>query len=286
MTNIEEKSIARLEIKDFLMISEYIQQHYGIQLPHTKLKMVEARLHKRLNVLNIPSYKLYFDYVFGEKGRIEEYFYMIDLITTNKTDFFREPSHFDFLSNELLPGLMLKKLANEPTRIWSAACSSGEEVYSILVTIEEFILRTNKKFQYKILGSDLSIQVLKKAASAVYPEEKISSLPAHIKKRYFLKSVDKTPIRAKVKPSYLSNVEFKRVNLLKQFDGVDKQFDIIFCRNVLIYFNKETQILVISKLLERLAIGGFLFIGHSESLTQMDFPLKQIQPTVYQKISL
>lgn len=285
MTNDEENTVAKLKEQEFLKISDYIQQHYGIQLPLTKQKMVEARLHKRLKACNIPTYKLYFDYVFSEKGRVEEYFYMIDLITTNKTDFFREPTHFDFLSNELLPALTSKKGKTEPVRIWSAACSSGEEVYSILITIEEFIFRTFERFRYKILGTDLSLQILKKAATAVYAEERITNLPSPIKKRYFLKSIGGPASQVKIKPDLLSAVEFKRLNLLKSFESVDKQFDIIFCRNVLIYFNKETQVLVISKLLERLVIGGFLFIGHSESLNQLNLPLRQVQPTVYQKIS-
>src|SRR5690606_30169234 len=163
-TMVEVMSEARsgkLSMDDFIQVSAFIEEHYGIQLPTTKLKMVEARLQKRLKTLQINSFTAYFDHVFSENG-YAEYKQMIDLITTNKTDFFREPAHFDFLTQEILPELLKQKNSDDPIRIWSSASSSGEEVYSTLITLEEYFLKIFKKHPYKILGTDLSEQVLKK----------------------------------------------------------------------------------------------------------------------------
>jgi chemotaxis protein methyltransferase CheR len=285
MNLLSSQATEGLETADFLRVSEFIQEHYGIQLPLTKKKMVEARLQKRLKALQMNSFKDYLELVFGDEGS-QEYGNMIDLITTNKTDFFREPSHFDFLTHEVLPELIKTKSPNEPLRIWSAASSSGEEVYSALITLEEFFLRSFRKMPYRILGTDLSMHVLKKAVAATYEEERISSLPLYIKKRYFLKSKNSENSLVRVKPEFLKQVQFKRLNLLKPFNGIDDSTDIIFCRNVLIYFSREVQEKVVSTLSSHLRTGGYLFIGHAESISNMDLPLVQVRPTIYKKIKL
>ncbi|HYF69521.1 MAG TPA: protein-glutamate O-methyltransferase CheR [Ohtaekwangia sp.] len=273
----------KLSMDDFLQVSAFIEEHYGIQLPITKLKMVEARLQKRLKALNVNSFTTYFDYVFSESG-FAEYKNMIDLITTNKTDFFRETAHFEFLTQEVFPEILKRKAADDPIRIWSAASSSGEEVYSTLITLEEFFLKTFKKHPYKILGTDLSEQVLKQAVTAVYDEDRIEALPLHLKKRYFQRNKNKDNALARIKPDYLKHVEFKRLNLLKAFVGIEHNYDIIFCRNVLIYFNRVVQETVITKLVAHLSPGGYLLIGHAESITNMKLPLAQVRPTMYKKL--
>lgn len=283
MSSILVNETEKLELNEFLLVSEFIQEHYGIQLPITKKKMVEARLQKRLKALNLVSFKDYFDYAFGDHGK-DEYVHMIDLITTNKTEFFREPAHFDALSREIFSAILKGKAPNESLKIWSAACSTGEEIYSLLITLEEFFLRSLRRHNYQLVGTDVSMQVLKKAASAVYEESKIENVPLFIRKRYFLKSRDTVNPRARIKPELLKSVAFKHLNLLKPFNAMENSFDIIFCRNVLIYFNRTVQQDVISKLVERLRIGGYLFIGHSESLTNMQLPLVQVRPTLYKKI--
>src|SRR5690606_31892463 len=213
-----------------------------------------------------------------------EYKQMIDLITTNKTDFFREPAHFDFLTQEILPELLKQKNSDDPIRIWSSASSSGEEVYSTLITLEEYFLKIFKKHPYKILGTDLSEQVLKKAVTAVYDEDRIETLPLYLKKRYFQKNKNKDNALARIKPEFLKHVEFRRLNLLKAFVGVEQNYDIIFCRNVLIYFNRAVQETVITKLVAHLRPGGYLLIGHAESITNMKLPIVQVKPTMYKKI--
>lgn len=283
MSVLPSATIEKLQTEEFLYISKFIEQHYGIQLPISKKMMVEARLQKRLKALNIVTFQDYFDFVFAPEGS-KEYQRMIDLLTTNKTDFFRESNHFDFLTEEVIPKLFKTKSPSESLRIWSAASSTGEEVYSILITLEEYFFHTLRKIPYSILGTDLSMQVLQKAAQGIYAEERIENIPLYIKKRYFLKNNDSENPKARIKPEFLKAVEFKRLNLLKEFQGIDFNYDIIFCRNVLIYFNREVQQEVVSKLASRLRTGGYLFIGHSESLTNMQLPLRQVKPTVYQKL--
>jgi len=283
MSALSSATIEKLQIEEFLYISKFIQEHYGIQLPLSKKMMVEARLQKRLKALNLVTFEEYFDFVFAAEGR-NEYQKMIDLLTTNKTDFFRESNHFDFLTEEVMPKLIKTKTPSESIRIWSAASSTGEEVYSILITLEEYFFRALRKVPYLILGTDLSMQVLQKAAHGIYAEERMENIPLYIKKRYFLKNKDRENPKARIKPELLKSVEFRRLNLLKEFEGIEFNYDIIFCRNVLIYFNREVQQEVVSKLASRLKTGGYLFIGHSESLTNMQLPLHQIKPTVYQKI--
>lgn len=274
-------TIEKLHTEEFMYISAFIQEHYGIQLPVTKKMMVEARLQKRLKTLNMVTFQDYFDFVFSSAGR-NEYQQMIDLLTTNKTDFFRESNHFDFLAEGILPKLL--KNQQDKLQFWSAASSTGEEVYSILITLEEYFLRALRKIPYTILGTDLSMQVLQKAARAVYDEDRMENIPLYIKKRYLLKNKDRQNPKARIKPEFLEAVEFKRLNLLKEFRGIDFNYDVIFCRNVLIYFNREVQQEVVTKLASRLKTGGYLFIGHSESLTNMQLPLRQVKPTIYQKI--
>lgn len=282
MTTATVETITNLDVNNFLRISAYIQQHYGIQLPLTKRKMVEARLQQRVKKLNVDGFSQYLDFVFSSSGR-EEYFRMIDLLTTNKTEFFREPAHFDFLSREILPSFS-RSDNNKMFRVWSAACSSGEEVYSTMIAIEEYLSQARSHFQYQLLGTDVSVRILKRAVAAVYDEEKINHLPLPVKKRYFLKSKDRQHPRARLKSEFSSNISFKRINLLKDLNGMNETFDVIFCRNVLIYFDRNTQQDVIRRLLSTLRKGGYFFIGHSESLTNMDLPLKPIRPTIYQAI--
>lgn len=283
MSAVSLSEIEKLEVEDFLRISDFIQEHYGIQLPLSKMKMVEARLQKRLKALKLLTFHEYLDFVFSAKD-YSEYVHMIDLITTNKTEFFRESAHFDFLTAGILPGILATKKPQEEIKIWSAACSTGEEVYSILITLEEYFFKTFKAHPYKILGTDLSTHVLKRAAAAIYAEERIADMPLHLKKRYFLKSKNQENPTARIKPSLLKSVDYKRLNLLKPFIGLEPSYDIIFCRNVLIYFSREVQQEVVSKLASKLVAGGYLFIGHSESLTNMQLPLMQVRPTLYKKI--
>lgn len=282
--NINEKLQCELyNIKmtdeEFKKFSSFITTNFGIKLPEIKKVMLQSRLQKRLQKLNITSFKKYFDYLFS-KGNEQEIINMIDVVSTNKTDFFREPQHFTFLNDEILPELVRKK---KEIKIWAAGCSSGEESYTLAIVLAEF-LKNYKNITYSIFASDISLDILQKAANAIYKEEKVTEMPIEIKKKYLLKSKDRTKPTVRIIPELRRKVNFERINLMEEKYNVNTIFDIIFCRNVLIYFDRTNQEKIINKLCENLIVGGYFFIGHSESLLKMDLPLRQIKPTIFQKI--
>ena len=265
----------KLEEKDFFKISHYIHQHFGIKLPIAKLVLVESRLSKRLAQLNLQSFTDYVNYIFSTDGHVEQHA-LIDYISTNKTDFFREDVHFKFLENYI----RINKVAR-PLQIWSAACSSGEEPYSISMVLEE--MKASKVFPstYSVLGTDISNTILNKAIRGEYAEKTLATIPKDLVKKYFFVRDGKATVNVTLRQS----MSFKRFNLIDnaQYHSLSTKFDFIFCRNVLIYFDHPTQVKVIEHLVRQLAPGGFLFLGHCETLLGRNFPLTQIQPTIYQK---
>ncbi len=275
-------SVAKLRSSEFQVLSSLVYKECGIHLSEAKNVMLESRLQKRLRVLGIKSFHDYIDYVSSKEGIENELVHMIDVVTTNKTDFFREPHHFDFMKEKLLPDFVNEFNCSRPLRTWSAACSSGEEPYTMAMVLDEFA-SLHSRFSYSILASDISTQVLQKAALAIYNAAYVNILPVDIKRKYFLKSKDQVKPTARIVPSIREKVEFVRVNLMDEKLNVGDDLDLIFCRNVLIYFDRKTQYEVVSKLAGKLRPGGFLFIGHSESLHQFDLPLKQVKPTIFFK---
>lgn len=272
----------RISEAEFEKLSRFITSQYGIKLPPEKKVMVEGRLQKRLKHTGLADFKAYLDYVFSDRGE-QELLEMIDAISTNKTDFFRESSHFTFLKDKLLPsiaGSSYNKL-----KIWSAAASSGEEIYTIAITMEEYN-RANPqhRFDYSILGTDISIDILKKAVTAVYNYNRIADIPVELRNKYFLRSKNRNENKVRVIPALRSRARFERLNLMDNDYAVEAGQDIIFCRNVLIYFDKESQEAVINKLCSKLKPGGYFFLGHSESILGKNVPLKQIEPTIYQRL--
>lgn len=270
---------ARMSDNDFKRLSQFVFQQSGIKMPEIKKIMLQSRLQKRLRELRITSFKDYADYVFSPEGQKNEIIHMLDVVSTNKTDFYREPVHFDFLQDEILP--KYNNISN--FKVWSAGCSSGEEPYTIAITLNEFKAE-NPKLNYSILGTDISTQILQKAAKAVYKEERISNIPLNIKKNYFLRSKDPQNKTVRVIKELRNKIRFQRLNFMDETYTISEIFDVIFCRNVLIYFNRETQEQVILRLCQKLKSGGYLFIGHSESILGMNLPLTQIKPTIYKKI--
>lgn len=267
---------------DFSRVSSYIYTELGIKMPVEKQVMLQSRLLKRLSELKINSFKEYFDLVFSKNGMEQELIKMIDLVTTNKTDFFREPGHFDYLKEHVLPELVDNK-RRKKIKIWSAGCSSGEEPYTLAMVMKDF-LREYPGVDFEILGTDLSMRILERAYYGIYAMDRIAVLPLSLKQKYFLKSKDPAENRARVNRELRSKVKFQRLNLMDGSYPVDYDFDIVFCRNVIIYFERETQEAVINKILNHLKSGGHFFLGHSESLTNMDVPLKNIKPTIFRKI--
>ncbi len=268
---------------DFNKLSTFIFNNYGIKLPPSKKTMLEGRLHKRLKALNISSFKEYCEYVFSAEGKRLELINMVDVVTTNKTDFFREAVHFDFLSNNILPGFIKVHSFTKPFKVWSAGCSTGEEPYTLAMVLSQFAEK-NTGFNFNIFATDISTQALNRAASAVYAEEKVAPVPMLLKRQYLLKSKDALNKTVRIIPQLREKVTFDRLNFIDGDFSPIPNFNVIFCRNVLIYFDRATQEKVIQKLCSKLEPGGFLFLGHSESVANMNLPLMQIQPTTFKKI--
>ena len=274
-----------LSPRNFEEIREFIETRCGIRIPPAKKQMVEGRLRKRLKALGIPSFDEYCDYVFRSKNGKKEIINLIDVITTNKTDFFREEIHFEFLLYKIVPFLMkgFDIGLERPLRVWSAGCSTGEEPYTIAMVLSEAGERLGVQLKYSILATDISTKALEAAARAVYEEDRVEAVPDEFLRRYFMRSKDPRKGLYRIVPELRARVEFRRVNFMDEDYGIREKMDIIFCRNVIIYFSKETQIQVLTRILSRLRDGGYLFLGHSESIHGLGLPVRPVGPTVYQK---
>lgn len=268
--------------KVFTQISQYIHDRVGIKLPPTKRTMLEARLQKRLRDLNMSSYEQYTDFVFSEKGMEQELRNLIDVVTTNTTEFFREPKHFDFLAGHVLPEFVNSRKGSRPLRLWSAGCSIGMEPYTLGMVMADFAEQV-QGFQFRILATDISSRALQTAVKAVYDEERVISVPDRLKKKYLLRSKDRSKRLVRIGPEVRSLVEFRRLNFMERF-SFRNPMDVIFCRNVIIYFDKPTQERLFRQFCACMQPGGYLFIGHSESLTGLNLPLEQAAPTVYRRV--
>jgi chemotaxis protein methyltransferase CheR len=272
---------ATLAETEFHRLKGFIYDECGIVITDVKKTMLETRLLKRVKSLGLHSYKEYCDYLFSPDGIEAELHHMINQVTTNKTDFFREPAHFDFLTTRILPNL---KNRGRPVMIWSAGCSSGEEPYTLAMTMKEYE-RTHHGSSFFILATDISTKVLEKAERAVYEEERISPIPLAYQGKYLSRSKDRSPSLYRIRPELRSHVQFRRLNFMDDSFGFKEQMDVIFCRNVIIYFDKATQEKLLNKFCECLAPGGYVFMGHSETLLGMKVPLVPVAPTVYRRIS-
>jgi chemotaxis protein methyltransferase CheR len=275
---------AILSDADFRRLSSFIESELGIRMPDTKRIMLESRLQKRLRRFGFDTYKKYVDYVFSDEGRESELINMIDAVTTNKTDFFREAEHFDYLVGKIVPQAEEREGAgiSRAFSVWSAGCSTGEEPYTIAMVLEE--RRTiDPRFSYRIFASDLSTQVLDKAMEAVYEESKVSVVPMSFKKKYMLRSKDKDKCLVRIKPELRSRISFARINFMDDSYPISEIFDVIFCRNVIIYFERAIQEAILKKLCKHIRPGGWLILGHSETLTGMSMPLRGVAPTVYER---
>lgn len=271
----------KMSEKDFSRFSQFIYSEVGIKLPASKKTMIEARLQKRIRLLGFENHSEYITFLFSDKGMREELINLIDVVTTNTTEFFREPQHFDMLNKNILPEWHAN-LGNQPLRVWSAGCSTGMEPYTLAIVLSEYA-RSKQNFSFRILATDISTKVLQEAAKGVYEEERILPVPKHLKQKYFLRSKDRTKRLVRVVPELRRMIEFKRLNFMENF-SMPQLKHVIFCRNVVIYFDKPTQQKLFTKLCRCLNPGGYLFIGHSESLAGMELPLLQTAPTVYKRI--
>ncbi len=269
----------------FVKLSTFIYDTCGIKMPPSKSTMLEARLIKRMRALGLSSFQEYCSYLFSPEGKDHELVHMIDAVTTNKTDFFREPQHFEYLLDEAVPKLMASSGAGirRPLMVWSAACSSGEEPYTLAMVLQE-VARTRRDFSFMVLGTDISTKVLEKAKQAIYDEERIMPVPMDLRRRYLLRSKDPRKKEVRIVPELRTKVRFRWLNFINDDFGLREKMDIIFCRNVLIYFDRTTQEKVVTRLCRHLNTGGYLFTGHSETLNGMDLPLTAVANTVSRRI--
>jgi chemotaxis protein methyltransferase CheR len=266
---------------DFEKISRLIYEQSGIALHEGKKELVRARLGKRLRQGRFKSFRDYYQFVVQD-GSGEELVYLLDSISTNLTSFFREQVHFDFLEREVIPRWCAAKSGREKTlHIWSAGCSTGEEIYSIAMTLLK-TLGTLEKWNLRLLASDISTKVLKKAVAGIYEKERVRALPPATVKKYFLRGENNWREHVKVKDVIRDLVTFQRINLMEPFP-FSEPFDCIFCRNVMIYFDKKTQEDLVNRFYKSLLPEGILFIGHSESLTGIRHPYHYIKPAVYRR---
>ncbi len=284
MTDLEFKNLSidyyslKLSPHQFDKISNLVYQISGIDLHVGKEELVKARLLKRLRHLKISDFDRYLRYMANDKSGVEVGA-MVDVLTTNKTHFFRESEHLEFLRDEILP-----ELPDGPIRIWSAGCSSGEEPYSIAIVLYEAI-RDIEKRDIRILATDISDRMIEKARQGIYDDETLKTLPPIFKYKYF-NNVD-TRVghsrRYKVCKELQSMVSFAKLNLMEEWP-MRGFFNIIFCRNVMIYFDKPTQEKLVKRFWSMLPEGGYLMVGHSESLTFLAHDYRYLKPAVYQKI--
>jgi chemotaxis protein methyltransferase CheR len=277
--------ISTLSDADFRKLATYIESELGIRMPDTKRVMLESRLQKRVRHFKLGGFGEYVDFVFSPQGRESELINMIDAVTTNKTDFFREADHFDFLIETILPDAERRFGAGvtRPFSLWSAGCSTGEEPYTIAMVLEE---RREKdpRFSYRIFASDLSTQVLEKAKAGIYDAEKVEVVPMSFKKKYMLKGKDPGSSLVRVKPELRSKISFARINFMDDRYDAEDNFDVVFCRNVIIYFERRIQELILGRLCEHVRQGGWVVLGHSETLTGMNVPLRAVAPTIYSRL--
>jgi len=266
----------KLSSQQFDKISRLVYQVSGIDLHEGKEELVKARLIKRLRHLKIFGFDQYLKYLANDKSGCEIRA-MVDVLTTNKTNFFRESEHLDYLRNEIIT-----RLENDRIRIWSAGCSSGEEPYSIAITLCEAIPDIGKR-DVKILATDISDRMMERARQGLYDEETLKGMPAQLKRKYFQKAEAGIGHRYRVLPQLQSMVCFAKLNLMEEWP-MRGLFDVIFCRNVMIYFDKPTQEKLVKRFWSQLREGGYLMVGHSESLTFLAHDYRYLKPAVYQKV--
>jgi chemotaxis protein methyltransferase CheR len=284
-TSSQYDSSQELSPANFKKLSQAIYKACGINLPDSKRILVEGRIKKRIRKTNHQDFDDYFNYLFSTDGLKIELVPLIDVLTTNKTDFFRESAHFDFLVRTAFPAILKangESVIKKKIKVWSAGCSTGEEPYTLAIVLNEYFQDDVVK-PFSIYASDISTEVLQKAKLGVYGLDEIDVVPLHLKKKYFLKSKNNSENIVRVVPELRSQIEFTRINLIDGHYNVPEEMDIIFCRNVLIYFDKQTQEQVINKLCRYLKPGGYLLLGHSETITGLKVPLRRAASTVYQK---
>ena len=272
----------RLSDSEFKHLAALVESRAGIRMPAGKRTMLEGRLRRRLRERGMNDFTSYCHFLFDEGGLEEEIGDLIDVVTTNKTDFFREPKHFEILTNTVLPNLEALGIGTRarPLRVWSAGSSIGAEAYTLAMVLTDY-KATSSGFEFQILGTDICTTVLRTARKAIYPDDMAAPIALDIRNRYLLRSRDRKAKKIRVIPELRAQVEFHQLNFMAPEYGLPSSQDIVFCRNVIIYFDNDVRLSVLSRICGCIAPGGYLFMGHSEAITGLDLPLRLTEPTVY-----
>lgn len=272
--------IDRLTPGDFQRLSDFIRDAAGIKMPKGKAIMLEGRLRRRVRATGTGTIGGYCAWFFDEGGHDEETIHLINAVTTNKTDFFREPRHFDYLRDSALPALL--GAGRRSVRSWSAACSIGAEPYTMAMVMDAFAVQ-NGGPDYEILATDLDTDALAVARRGVFPSAMVDPVPPVLRQRYVLTPREGKRDDVRMVPGLRARIGFARHNLMDQSYDIGAPMDLIFCRNVLIYFDRPTQEAVVRRLVACLRPGGYLFLGHAESIAGIDLPLLAVANTVFQR---
>ena len=273
-----------LSDREFAHLAKLVESHAGIRMPAGKRTMLEGRLRRRLRERGMDDFSAYCRFLFDEGGLEDEIGSLIDAVTTNKTDFFREPQHFDILTDMVLPRLVGQGVGTAgPLRVWSAGSSIGAEAYTLAMVLADFRAR-RPDFDFRILGTDICTTVLRTASRAIYPEGMAEPIAMERRHRYLLRSRDRKAQKVRIAPELRTLVEFRQLNFMAPEYKLPTMQDVVFCRNVIIYFDAEVRLAVLSRICACIAPGGYLFMGHSETITGLDLPLRLIAPTVYARL--
>lgn len=278
----EDRSAYGLGDADAQYIADIIHSETGVCLSLAKKTMIQARLLRRMQKLGLARFEDYIDFLRRAPERLAERSALVDILTTHKTDFFRERHHFEFLTSSALASLSRPR-AGRPWQVWSAGCSSGEEAWSLAMVLAEHF--GEQDWRFHVLATDVSSMVLAKARQAVYPRAIIEHIAPAYQSCFLMTGRGRQTGNVRVVPELRERVTFRQENLLDPEAGGDQMFDLVFCRNVMIYFDRDTTAQLVRRLAKRVLGGGYLFIGHSETVEQAEaLGLRSVAPTVYQKV--
>ncbi|MBI5190836.1 MAG: protein-glutamate O-methyltransferase [Nitrospirae bacterium] len=275
---------AAMSDREFERLSGIISAEFGIHLSPVKKVMLTVRLARRLKALGMTTFAEYLKYVESPNGRASELAGMIDAVSTNKTDFYREADHFNYLVRVALP--LLDGGQGRPrsngVRVWSAGCATGEEAYTIAMTLSEY-RETRPGFRFSIMASDISGDALDSAIRGVYPEHTVGPVPAHLRRKYLMRGTGRLAGFYRIAPELRRIISFRVHNLSEREFGFSEKFDVIFCRNVIIYLERKVQENLFRNFHKSLSPGGYLFVGHSETLDGISDSFVRVAPTIYRR---
>lgn len=274
----------KMSEREFTKFRRFIYEKCAINLSPLKKTMLNSRLNRRLRACNLYSFKEYYNYLTSPEGEKKELVFMINEVSTNKTDFFREADHFNYLTGQLLPELSEKlRTSGRVFRVWSAGCSSGEEPYTLAMVLSEY-QKKNSWLNFAITATDISTKVLAVAEKGIYNDDRLTTVPAYHRTRYMMRGKGQMKGCHKIVPELRKKITFKRLNFLEKNFGFSRTpFDLILCRNVIIYFDRGTQLSLFNKFHQHLAPGGSIFIGHSETMPGLEDKFVRVHSAVYKK---